>query len=97
MHETAPTWSTARELIGVILAPQHLKRTLCITLIVGTVFFTRNQLGGHPRRPRDGCGLDQGRADVSDSPARLQFRAALSHATANCQAPVTVEAMKWKA
>ena len=45
MHETAPTWSTARELIGVILAPQHLKRTLCITLIVGTVFVTLNQLG----------------------------------------------------
>jgi hypothetical protein len=45
MDETAPTWSTPRELIRVILAPQHLKRTLSIALIVGTVFFAMNQLG----------------------------------------------------
>ena len=45
MDETAPTWSTPRELIRVILAPQHLKRTLSIALIVGTAFFAMNQLG----------------------------------------------------
>jgi len=65
--------------------PQHLKRTLCITLIVGTVFFTRNQLG---------VILD-GRATVVvwikaaltylTPPARLQFRPALSHARRTVQ------------
>ena len=42
---TAPTWSTFRELVSVVLAPGHLKRTLAVALIVGTVFFTMNQLG----------------------------------------------------
>jgi len=44
MH-TAPTWSTFRELVSVVLAPGHLKRTLSVALIVGTAFFTMNQLG----------------------------------------------------
>ena len=45
MDETAPTWSTRRELLRVILAPQHLKRTVLIAVTVGTAFFTMNQLG----------------------------------------------------
>src|SRR4051794_37915088 len=45
MDGTASTWSTPRELVRVVLAPQHLKRTISIALIVGTVFFTMNQLG----------------------------------------------------
>ena len=45
MDGTAPTWSTRRELLRVILAPQHLKRTVVIALIVGTTFVTMNQLG----------------------------------------------------
>ena len=45
MDETAPTWSTPRELVSVVLAPQHLKRTVSVALIVGTVFFAMNQLG----------------------------------------------------
>jgi hypothetical protein len=45
MDKTAPTWSTRRELLQVILAPQHLKRTAMIALTVGTVFFAMNQLG----------------------------------------------------
>jgi hypothetical protein len=44
MDGTASTWSTPRELVRVVLAPQHLKRTISIALIVGTVFFTMNQL-----------------------------------------------------
>jgi hypothetical protein len=45
MNESAPTWSTRRELVDVVLAPQHLKRTLSVALIVGTAFFAMNQLG----------------------------------------------------
>ena len=45
MDGTAATWSTRRELLRVILAPEHLKRTVVIALIVGTTFVTMNQLG----------------------------------------------------
>ncbi len=45
MDEAAPTWSTRRELLQVILARQHLKRTVVVALTVGTVFFAMNQLG----------------------------------------------------
>src|SRR6476620_5095935 len=42
---SAPTWSTFRELVTVVLAPRHLKRTLSVAVVVGTAFFTMNQLG----------------------------------------------------
>ena len=45
MNGTAPTWSTLARAGPVVLAPQHLKRTVSIALIVGTVFFAMNQLG----------------------------------------------------
>jgi hypothetical protein len=45
MDESAATWSTGRELVSVALAPQHLKRTVSVAVIVGTAFFTMNQLG----------------------------------------------------
>ena len=45
MDKAAPTWSTRRELVQVVLAPQHLKRTVVVALTVGTVFFAMNQLG----------------------------------------------------
>lgn len=45
MDETAPTWSTTRELVSVVGAPQHVKRTVVVTLVVGTAFFAMNQLG----------------------------------------------------
>ena len=45
MNGIAPTWSTHRELVRVVLAPRHLKRTVSVALIVGTVFVTMNQLG----------------------------------------------------
>jgi hypothetical protein len=35
MDRTAPTWSTPRELVQVLLAPYHLKRTISVALIVG--------------------------------------------------------------
>ena len=40
-----PTWSTWRELVSVITYPRHVKRTVTVALVVGTVFFTMNQLG----------------------------------------------------
>ena len=42
---SAPTWSTFRELVSVALTPRHLKRTLSVAVVVGTAFFTMNQLG----------------------------------------------------
>ena len=45
MNESAPTWSTLRELVSVVVAPPHLKRTVSVMLVVGTAFFTMNQLG----------------------------------------------------
>ena len=45
MNGTPPTWSTIRELVWMLLAPQHLKRTVSVAVIVGTAFFVMNQLG----------------------------------------------------
>jgi len=45
MDNAAPTRSTRRELLQIVLLPQHLKRTVLIALTVGTVFFAMNQLG----------------------------------------------------
>jgi len=39
------TWSTRREAIAVITLRKHLKRTATIASIVGTIFFSMNQLG----------------------------------------------------
>lgn len=40
----APTWSSWREAIGVVGYPPHLRKTVTIALIVGTVLFCINQL-----------------------------------------------------
>ena len=45
MNEAAPASSTFRELMTVVIAPAHLKRTVSVTLIVGSAFFVMNQLG----------------------------------------------------
>jgi hypothetical protein len=45
MNEPAATWSTRREITSVVLAPQHLKRTTAVALIVGSAFVAMNQLG----------------------------------------------------
>jgi hypothetical protein len=44
MNEPAQTWSTWHEMASVVFAPQHLKRTVSIALIVGSLFFAMNQL-----------------------------------------------------
>jgi hypothetical protein len=38
------TWSTPREALAVLVRPHHLRRTVSIALIVGTVLFAINQL-----------------------------------------------------
>jgi hypothetical protein len=40
----APTWSTWREAIAVVCYRTHLRRTVTIALIVGTILFAINQL-----------------------------------------------------
>ena len=45
MNESAPTWSTLRELVSIVVAPRQLKRTVPVMLVVGTAFFAMNQLG----------------------------------------------------
>ena len=37
-------WSTWREMLGVITAPVHIKRTVTIALVIGTLFVAMNQL-----------------------------------------------------
>ena len=44
MNERTATWSTWPEAVSVVIAPQHLKRTISIALIVGSTFFAMNQL-----------------------------------------------------
>jgi hypothetical protein len=39
------TWRTWREAIGIVLARRNIKKTLCIAITVGSVFFSMNQLG----------------------------------------------------
>ena len=45
MNESAPTWSTLRELVSVAATPRHLRRTVTVMVVVGTAFFAMNQLG----------------------------------------------------
>ena len=42
--EQRPTWSTFPEAVRVVLYPRHLRATVRIALIVGTVLFCINQL-----------------------------------------------------
>ena len=78
MNGTPPTWSTVRELVSIVVAPQHLKRTMSIALIVGTAFFVMNQLGVILDGRGDRTGLGQGRPDVSDPAGCLQCRCFVS-------------------
>ena len=41
---TPPTWGGWREALGVVAYPPHLRRTVGIALVVGTVLFCINQL-----------------------------------------------------
>lgn len=46
MHGSAvrPTWATWQEALRVCALPGHLKRTIRIALVVGTILFLINQL-----------------------------------------------------
>jgi hypothetical protein len=44
MNERTATWSTWSEAVSVVIAPQHLKRTVSIAVLVGSTFFAMNQL-----------------------------------------------------
>lgn len=37
-------WSTLREAVGVVIHPPHLRKTLLVTVVVGTLLFVINQL-----------------------------------------------------
>jgi hypothetical protein len=41
---TSASWSTWREISGVLTQPQHLMRIVIVALVVGTAFFVMNQL-----------------------------------------------------
>lgn len=44
MPTEQPTWSTWAEAARVVLYPPHLRKTVTIALVVGTVLFAINQL-----------------------------------------------------
>jgi hypothetical protein len=45
MGESVATWSRAHEIPVVVLAPQHLRKTVSVALVVGSAFVAMNQLG----------------------------------------------------
>jgi hypothetical protein len=45
MNPRANTWGSWREAVTVVRARRNVRRTLCIALTVGSVFFSMNQLG----------------------------------------------------
>jgi hypothetical protein len=45
MNPSGTTWRTWREAAAVVLAPRSVMRTGSLALLVGTLFFTMNQLG----------------------------------------------------
>ncbi len=40
----SPTWSTLREALVVVSNPRHLKKTITIALVIGSIFVAVNQL-----------------------------------------------------
>lgn len=44
MEGYAPTWTTWRQALLVVRYPPHLRKTITIALVVGTVLFCINQL-----------------------------------------------------
>ena len=44
MTPPPPTWATWREALGVVGYAPHLRKTVTIALVVGTVLFVINQL-----------------------------------------------------
>jgi hypothetical protein len=89
MDGTAPTWSTLRELVGVVLAPQQLTRTVCIALVVGTVFFAMNHLAVILYGRATAVVWIKAVLTYLTPPGRLQSRHSVSHATADCARKIT--------
>jgi len=44
MQEVRPTWATWREALAVVRYGPHLRKTIRVALIVGTIIFAINQL-----------------------------------------------------
>ena len=44
MDEVRPVWATWREALAVVLYRPHLRKTILVALIVGTIIFAINQL-----------------------------------------------------
>jgi len=44
MEEVRPTWATWREALSVVRYGPHLRKTIRVALIVGTIIFAINQL-----------------------------------------------------
>ncbi len=42
---TGVSWSTWRDIAGVLTLPRHLRRIVVVALVVGSAFFAMNQLG----------------------------------------------------
>ena len=79
MNESAPTWSTLRELVAVVVAPQHLKRTVSVMLVVGTAFFAMNQLGVILAGRASVLVWVKAVADLPDAASGLELRAPVGH------------------
>lgn len=43
-QQARPSWATWREAISVITFPPHLRKTIRVALLIGTVIFAINQL-----------------------------------------------------
>ena len=44
VETTGASWSTRREIAGILTQPRHLRRIVIVALVVGTAFFAMNQL-----------------------------------------------------
>ena len=93
MDKTASTWSMPRELVQVVLARAAPQADGLCRADRRHRVLRHEPTRRHPPRPRNRGGLAQGRADISDSAARLQFRASVGDTTAYCPAHLTVGAM----
>jgi len=88
MNTPAPMWTVPREIPAVVLAPQHLRRTAAVAIVVGTVFFVMNQLGvvaaGHA------TGLDWLKAALTYLTPLLVSNYGLLSATRHSSGDITV-------
>src|SRR6476620_6050032 len=86
MNESAPTWSTLRELVSMVFEPRQLKRTVSVTQEDGVGhgggryrLLRDEPARRHPCRACDRAGLGEGRVDLPDAVPRLEFRTSVGH------------------